>query len=393
MLSLLVRASLEGALLAACVWLACRALPRMSPRVRALLWWCVAAKFVVALLWFTPIPVPVLASAPASAPAAAMDAHSIPSQSSTGAAEKAETAPVPGRGAPEIPWTAVVVGAWALGMGVALTRTLRDWRRTRALVSRSLPAPESLHADVRELSARLASRAVVDVRVSAEVESPMIVGVRRPVILVPAQGFAALSPDQRRMALCHEVAHLKRGDLWLGCVPAAAERFFFFHPLARLAAREYAFWREAACDEAVLTTLGTSPQSYGRMLLALGVSRRTATFSAAGAAWSFHNLKRRITMLDHTSSSSFRGRALAACAVAAAIVAVAPIRAVARSVAAPAPIPSRISAPGQTPRLASVPAPAAVPAGTPTAPCRPARLRRRARTSCSSCCFTRTETP
>jgi bla regulator protein BlaR1 len=367
MLSLLARASLEGAVLAACVWLVCRALPRMSPGVRALLWWCVAAKFVVALVWHTPIGVPVLPRAAAETPgvpAVATAAPPVSPPEATGAAGRLAFLTAAGSGAPAIPWTALLVGAWALGLGVSLLRTLQGWRRTRAVVSRSLPADEALHAAVRELSARVASRRTVDVRVSAEVESPVIVGVRRPVILVPAQGFAALSPDQRRMALCHELAHLTRGDLWLGCVPAAAERCFFFHPLARLAAREYAFWREAACDEAVLTTLGTSPQSYGRMLLALGVSRQTAAFSAAGAAWSFQNLKRRITMLDRTSTLSLRGRALAACVVAAAILAVAPLKAVARSAASAAPSRSQVAAPGQT-RLALPPAAAApaVPAG------------------------------
>ena len=106
------------------------------------------------------------------------------------------------------------------------------------------------------------------------------------------------------MALCHELAHMKRGDVWLGCVPAAAERIFFFHPLAHLAAREYVFWREAACDAAVLAALDAAPQSYGRLLLDLGVSRQRATLAAAGAAWSFSNLRRIIVMLDHPSAPS-----------------------------------------------------------------------------------------
>jgi hypothetical protein len=58
--ALLARASLEGALLAAGVWMVCRALPRLSPAVKSALWWCVAARFVVSLLWIAPIGVPVL---------------------------------------------------------------------------------------------------------------------------------------------------------------------------------------------------------------------------------------------------------------------------------------------------------------------------------------------
>ncbi|HEX6370251.1 MAG TPA: M56 family metallopeptidase [Longimicrobium sp.] len=343
MLSLLVRASLEGAVLAAGVWLVCRALPRLSPAARALLWWCVAAKFIVSLVWLSPIGVPVLPHAAADAPGAEAAVTAATSPSPPRAVDDARPATLPARGpgAPEIPWTAIVVGVWALGLSLSLLRTLQSWRRTRAVVSRSVPGDEGLHGIVRELSCRLALRRTADVRVSAEVGTPLVIGGRRPVILVPADGFAALSADQQRMALCHELAHLKRGDVWLGCVPAAAERCFFFHPLARLAAREYAFWREAACDEAVLTTLGASSQGYGRMLLALGVSRQTATFSAAGAAWSFQNLKRRLIMLDRTSSPSRRGRVLAAGAVALAMLAVIPIRAVARSAAPAAPSPSQ----------------------------------------------------
>ncbi|HEU0016169.1 MAG TPA: M56 family metallopeptidase [Longimicrobium sp.] len=337
MLPVLARASLEGAVLAAAVWLVCRALPRTSPRVRALLWWCVAAKFVVALAWPAPLAVPVLPPAAADAAGVAVAAAPLSPPHAAGAAERPASPPPAGSGAPAIPWTALLVGVWALGLGISLLRTLHSWHRTRAVVSRSRPGGEGLHAMVRELSGRLALRRTADVRVSAEVESPLVIGVRRPVILVPAAGFASLSPDEQRMALCHELAHLKRGDVWLGCVPAAAERCFFFHPLARLAAREYAFWREGACDEAVLATLGASPRSYGRMLLALGVSRRTATFSAAGAAWSFQNLKRRITMLDRTPPPSLRGRALAAGAVACAVLAIAPLKAVARSAAPAAP--------------------------------------------------------
>ena len=58
--------------------------------------------------------------------------------------------------------------------------------------------------------------------------------------MLPAERLNTLSDEQRRMVICHELAHLKRADLWLGCIPALAERMFFFHPLADVASREYA---------------------------------------------------------------------------------------------------------------------------------------------------------
>jgi len=147
---------------------------------------------------------------------------------------------------------------------------------------------------------------------------------------LPSDRFDRLTDRQQQMAVCHELAHVKRADLWLGCVPALAERIFFFHPLVHLASREYALSREAACDAAVMETLDAAPQEYGRLLLALGVSRPQAGLTAAGAAWSFLNLKRRIAMLQDVSARSNRSRVLAAGAVVLALAAMIPLRLAAR---------------------------------------------------------------
>jgi hypothetical protein len=133
------------------------------------------------------------------------------------------------------------------------------------------------------------------------------------------------------MALGHELVHLRRGDLWLGLVPALAERVFFFHPLAWVAAREYLVAREAACDAEVVEALDVSAQDYGRLLLALGVAPVPARFAAAGSSHTFSNLKRRIVMLGLPSPT--RKVRTAGWAVAALVVcALVPVRLVGRGV-------------------------------------------------------------
>ena len=131
----------------------------------------------------------------------------------------------------------------------------------------------------------------------------MVTGVLRPTIILPSRRWACLSASQQEMAICHEVMHVGRGDLWLGLVPSLAERIFFFHPLAHLAAREYVVAREAACDAAVLRVLEAEPRDYGRLLVTLGVAPLPGGLAASGAAHSFSSLKRRIGMLDHGSPS------------------------------------------------------------------------------------------
>ena len=342
MLTSLVRASLEGAVLVAGIWSLGRLWPRLSAGTLTILWWCAAAKFLLALAWIPPIELRILPAAQQRVSAGASAEHSVPEVGTISASVPA----VPhsrGAGASAIDWPSMLLGLWVCGVAVMLVEGVRRWRFTTGLIARSEPASEEATRIATEVAATIGLRRTPSIRVSEEVSTPLVAGALRPVVVVPADRFAALSADEQRMALCHELAHVKRADLWLGCVPALAERVFFFHPLVRLAAREYALCREAACDAAVIDALATSPREYARLLLALGVSPGRMTAAAAGASWSFSTLKRRITMLGEPSTRSWTGRAIAATVITAAIAAIVPLRLSARpqSAAMPAPTPER----------------------------------------------------
>jgi hypothetical protein len=227
-------------------------------------------------------------------------------------------------------WRRGLLGLWMSGVALAMVVSIRRWRVTAQLVERSTPATEDTARIAGEIAAALGLKRAPPVRTSNDVGTPFVAGALRPVVVVPADRFAALSTGEKRMALCHELAHVKRADLWLGCVPALAEHLFFFHPLVRLATREYAVCREAACDAAVIDALDTSPREYGQLLLALGVTPGRMAVAAAGAPWSFSTLKRRIIMLREPSNHSWTGRASAAAVVAVALAAIVPLRLSAR---------------------------------------------------------------
>ncbi len=135
-------------------------------------------------------------------------------------------------------------------------------------------------------------------------------GLFRPTVLLPAAALTALTPRERAMTLCHELAHVRRLDLAFAWAPAVMERLLFFHPGARLAAREYAFAREAACDADVLQHLGEAPRDYGRLLLRLGVTRRPAALAAAQSSPSTRMLRRRLALLNDHEPSPRAGRGL-----------------------------------------------------------------------------------
>ena len=331
----LARASMDGALLVVAIWAAICLLDRvllLSPATRAMLWWCAAAKFVVALTWTTPVPIPILpAEQPAVHRVTGGDSPRV-EQFSLGSDRTAQgqRAATGGWNGALREWSTFAAVGWTMGLVIVGAVGVRRWRDTVRLRDASSPANGALQAHAVELAAHLRLKRVPEVRISPGVDTPLVTGLLRPVVLLPANRFEALTDREQQMAICHELAHVKRADLWLGCVPALAERLFFFHPLVRLAAREYALSREAACDSAVMDTLEVAPQDYGRLLLALGVSRPRTGLTAAGAAWSFPNLKRRIAMLQNQSARSTRSRALAVAAVGLAVAAMVPMQLAAR---------------------------------------------------------------
>ncbi|MGE6760108.1 M56 family metallopeptidase [Corallococcus interemptor] len=314
------RASWQGALCALAVWVLARALPRLPAALRAGLWWLVALKFVLTLGWPRPVPLallPVEASpaqsqtvrAQSQTPETVVVMRTAPDATvRTRLPQQGQTpAPVMGARVDSLrshPWT--VGGVWALlvlwGAGVAwkVRGHVMAWRQVRGMRERARPLR---HPVLEEEAEFLANEAGLSrpptLLVSDEVVSPLAAGLVSPVVVLPAKALRELPEDSLRMALAHEIAHLRRGDLWLGWVPALAETVLFFHPLARQAAREYALAREEACDAEALRLTGAEPADYGELLIAFGITRPPGSAAALGASAHLHALHRRLRMLEH----------------------------------------------------------------------------------------------
>ncbi len=371
MVSTLLSASIDGAVMVAIVWTITHVV-QLSPATRTVLWWCVAAKFVLALAWPTPITIAVLPATaqdpprverPASPSGADVGGQDVFTRVATRVGPRVSSR-LASRFAPDSDALEAIAhpfyglrkwGSWALigwmsGLVLMAYVAIRRWRETAAIVRGSVEAGPELQAKASALCERLGLRRVPAVRVSNKIETPLVTRVVHPVVIFPADRLAALTDRETEMALCHELLHVKRADLWFGCVPALAERLFFFHPLVQFASREYSLAREAACDAAVVDTLDAAPREYGHLLLALGVSR-PQTGTAAGAAQSFQHFKRRIAMLQDLPSRSDRSRVIAVTVVGLALVAIIPLRLGARP--SPAPRPTVTLARAQHDRVAS----------------------------------------
>lgn len=323
MTSQLIQASLGGAIAVAVVWLICRLMPTLSASTKAWLWWFAAAKFVIALVWTSPIALAILP--PSTRPAVVASSTAPLADAAEEPVALLKTVNTSASVAPKSVGEPMLLALWLTGVAMALLVGVQRGRRAHRIVRHSRSADDRSRAMLNDVSQIFRLGRTPDLRVSDEVDTPLVVGILRPVVIVPGATFDTLSSAQQRMALAHECAHVRRRDLRYGCVPALAETLFFFHPLARLASREYALWREAACDAAVIDALDAAPKDYGQPLLGLGVTKPRVGLAAAGASWSTSNLKRRLHMLAEPTIRSNRSRLLSVAVVVAAAAALTPI--------------------------------------------------------------------
>jgi TonB family protein len=99
-----------------------------------------------------------------------------------------------------------------------------------------------------------------------------------PVILLPA-GAGSWPEERLAMVLEHELAHVRRLDLWWRLAGTLACCLYWFHPLAWWAAAQQRKESEMSCDDQVL--MGCGPEEYASGLVAVA---REAAGQAAPAA-------------------------------------------------------------------------------------------------------------
>src|SRR5205085_2684702 len=122
-------------------------------------------------------------------------------------------------------------------------------------------------------SQRLGLKSAPALLVTPECLGPCLVGTWYPRIVLPESLVTQASTERICHVLAHELAHLRRGDLWLNWLMVAARILHWFNPVAWWAFREMQTEREAACDELALATLGEPDRTaYAATIVELAAS-------------------------------------------------------------------------------------------------------------------------
>ena len=230
-----------------------------------------------------------------------------------------------------ISWRAAVRGGWVVGAVLFLVPVALSLARSRRL-RRNGVAWTGGEPLVRMLAAEAGCRRRVSVLLHDAVVVPMTCAFVRPTIMLPPDA-GAWSPDDIRRALVHEFEHVRRADWPIRLTVRFVCAIYWFHPLIWVAWRQLCLTSEHACDDAVLRSAERT--AYADQLVTL--ARRLVNHGAnAGLSIASRgDLAARITAVLNTNQSRGHvgpcGVAAATLAAFALLLAIAPLRAVARS--------------------------------------------------------------
>jgi len=170
---------------------------------------------------------------------------------------------------PAIVWQGWVFLAWGAGGLILCLCLVKRFRYVRRLVRGSVSAPGPLQEAVAQCADRIGLSHCPELRLSGTVPGPVVCGLIRPVVLMPATLAETLEEDRLQMVLTHELAHIKRGDLWINFVQTLSLVAYFYHPLLWLVNGIVRRLREQAVDETVLVALEAGAESYSTTLINL----------------------------------------------------------------------------------------------------------------------------
>ena len=280
----------QGSIALAAVWVLCRAFPRIPASARCWLWRLGLLKPFLQLLEAPQIDLAWL-------PRARTVLANVVSQRLA--------ADLPTRCALLIKASRPMMGLWIMGAVAVAASIVASLSRSRWIAARCAPVRDGELDEVMvELRRKIGISARPDVVAADWASVPMI--LRRSkgyVVVVPSDLLTSARREDLRLALAHELAHIKRRDLAWNWLPTAAKALFFVNPLVWAAGRELGIVQEMACDEMAARASGAGFARYGQLLLTMVRSHRGAeptwTVAAVSAGASAKVMRRRLIELRH----------------------------------------------------------------------------------------------
>ena len=198
---------------------------------------------------------------------------------------------------------------WLCGaLGLLLLTFLVNRRFARHVANAPQITEESLRRIFTDAQAELGIRRHVHLVESSQLSSPAIMGLFTPTLLLPNNARAKFTPRELCFIFLHELAHLKRGDVFVQALIALLQVIHWFNPVLWYAFRRLRADREPATDALVLSRTGEADKEpYGLMLLKLleHFNQRHALPTLVGILEDKDQFKRRFSLIARFTRGAY----------------------------------------------------------------------------------------
>src|SRR5437016_6251966 len=205
----------------------------------------------------------------------------------------------------------LLVGVWFCGGATVLFFWCLRWRHIHVALSRGQAVKSGREFEaLRRREGSVGVTRQIGLIVCSFALEPGILGIFRPVLLLPKGISDRLTDAQLDAILAHELCHVRRRDNLAATVHMLVEALFWFHPLAWWIGARLVDERERACDEEV-QRMGNDPHVYAEGILKVCEFYLESPLACvAGVTGS--NLRKRIRgiMLHRTAHKLDSGRKL-----------------------------------------------------------------------------------
>jgi beta-lactamase regulating signal transducer with metallopeptidase domain len=172
-------------------------------------------------------------------------------------------------------WT---LGLWSAGVGLCALGSFVGLLALKAIRRSAGPVPAWVQREAAGVASAMGVARGFELRQTQSLETPCLVGVLGPMILLPARQCEPRHKDELPAILAHELAHLKGADLFWNAWLNALAIGLWFHPLAWRMRLAHADACDAVSDALASDYVGDA-RVYGRTL-----ARLTLRITGAGAA-------------------------------------------------------------------------------------------------------------
>jgi beta-lactamase regulating signal transducer with metallopeptidase domain len=210
----------------------------------------------------------------------------------------------------------ILVLIWILGVFILSLRFFGNLAYVHRLKHyRTIEVDQQWHDWLNTMKDRLGITKPVRIVKSTLINSPLVVGIFKPVILLPLSTFSGVPVREMECIIAHEIAHIKRHDYLVNLLQKMVEILFFYHPAVWWMSSVIKSERENCCDDIAITLTGDSV-NFVKALANMEEQRQVAGLAVAFSGNKNKLLKRIQRLLNQRKmKSNFMEGFIASCVI------------------------------------------------------------------------------